>query len=57
MKLMKTLHTKVVGGCRLDLCLYETEDGRHVYVVEENGTPVFTGTKAEAKNRYGRKWR
>lgn len=56
MKLMKTLHTKVVGGRRLDLCLYEAEDGRHVYGVEENGTVVFTGTKAEAKERYGRKW-
>lgn len=56
MKLVKTLHTKVVGGHRLGLCLYETEDGRHVYGVEENGMTVFTGTKAEAKNRYGRKW-
>lgn len=56
MKLIKTLHTKVVGGVRLDLCLYEAEDGQHVYGVEENGTVVFLGTKAEAKNRYGRKW-
>jgi hypothetical protein len=56
MKCLKTLHTKVVGGRRLDLCLYETEDGQHVYGVEEDGKTVFTGTKAEAKNRYGRKW-
>jgi hypothetical protein len=55
-KLVKTLHTKVVGGCRMSLCLYETEDGRHIYGVEENDVLVFTGTKAEAKNRYGRRW-
>jgi hypothetical protein len=54
-KLVKTLHTKVVGGCRMDLCLYETEDGQHVYGVEEDGKTVFTGTKAEAKERYGRR--
>lgn len=57
MKLVKTLHTKVVGGRRLSLCIYETDDGRNVYGVEENGTTVFTGTKSEAKDRYGRKWR
>lgn len=56
MKLVKTLHTKVVGGRRLDLCLYEAEDGRHVYGVEENGAVVITGTKAEAKAYYGRGW-
>ena len=53
---MKTLHTKVVGGRRLDLCLYEAEDGSHVYGVEVDSKVVFTGTKAEAKDRYGRKW-
>lgn len=56
MKLLKTLHAKVVEGHRLDLCLYEVEDGRHVYGVEEDGELVFTGTKAEAKARYGN-WR
>lgn len=52
----KTLHTKVVGDHRLALCLYETGDGRHVYGVEEDGQLVFAGTKAEAKERYGRGW-
>lgn len=52
----KMLHTKVVGDRRLALCLYEAEDGRHVYGVEENDVLVFTGTKAEAKERYGN-WR
>lgn len=56
MKPLKTLHEKVAGDRRLALRLYETEDGRHVYGVEENGTVVFTGTKAEAKGRYGRGW-
>lgn len=56
MKRLKSLHAKVVGDRRLSLRLYETEDGRHVYGVEENGTTVFTGTKAEAKKRYGRGW-
>ena len=56
MKLIKTLHTKVVGNHRLDLCLYEAEDGRHVYGVEDNEKVVFTGTKTEAKERYGRRW-
>lgn len=56
MKLLKTLHTKVVGDRRLDLCLYEAEDGSHVYGVEVDSKVVFTGTKAEAKDRYGRRW-
>lgn len=56
MKRLETLHTKVVGASRLALCLYETEDGRHVYGVEENDVLVFTGTKAEAKEYYGRGW-
>lgn len=56
LKLLKTLHTKVVGDRRLALCLYETEDGRHVYGVEEDDVLVFTGTKAEAKEYYGRGW-
>lgn len=56
MKCLKTLHTKVIGDRRLDLCLYEAEDGRHVYGVEENAVLVFTGTKAEAKAYYGRGW-
>ena len=56
MKRLKTLHTTVAGDHRLALCLYEAEDGRHVYGVEENGEIVFTGTKAEAKEHYGRSW-
>ena len=56
LRLLKTIHEKTAGGSRLALCLYETEDGRHVYGVEENGELVFTGTKAEAKERYGRGW-
>lgn len=56
MKRLETLHTKVVDVSRLALCLYETEDGRHVYGVEENNVLVFTGTKAEAKAYYGRGW-
>lgn len=57
MKLLKVLHEKTgVYGHRLSLCLYEAEDGRHVYGVEEDGELVFTGTKAEAKERYGRGW-
>ena len=57
MKLIKTLHEKTDGrGHSLSLCLYETEDGRHVYGVEENGVLVFTGTKAGAKEYYGRGW-
>ena len=56
MKLVKTLHTKAVGVSRLALCLYETEDGRHIYGVEENDIIVFTGTKVEAKACYGRGW-
>lgn len=55
MQLIKTLHSKVVGGRRLDLCLYEAEDGSHVYGVEVDDKTVFTGTKAEAKERYGRR--
>lgn len=54
MKLLRTLHAKVAGGRRLALCLYEAEDGRRVYGVEDDGEVVFTGTKAEAKERYGR---
>lgn len=54
MKLLKTLHSKAVGVSRLALCLYETEDGRHVYGVEENDVLVFIGTKAGAKEYYGR---
>ena len=56
MKRLKSLHAKVVGDRRLALCLYEAEDGRRVYGVEENGETAFTGTKAEAKERYGRRW-
>ena len=56
MKLLKTLHSKAVGVSQLALCLYETEDGRHVYGVEENDVLVFTGTKAAAKEYYGRGW-
>lgn len=57
MKLLKVLHEKTDGpGHSLSLCLYEAEDGSHVYGVEVDGKTVFTGTKAEAKNRYGRKW-
>lgn len=56
LKLLKTLHSKAVGVSRLALCLYETEDGRHVYGVEENDVLVCTGTKVEAKEYYGRGW-
>lgn len=57
MKLLKTLHEKTDGrGHLLSLCLYEAEDGSHVYGVEENDILVFTGTKAEAKAYYGRRW-
>lgn len=56
MKLLKMLHTKVAKGHRLALCLYETEDGQHVYGVAEDGEVAFTGTKAEAKAHYGRGW-
>lgn len=60
MKLLKALHEKTVrlveGRCQLSLCLYETEDGRHVYGVEKNDVLVFSGTKAEAKAYYGRGW-
>ena len=56
MKLLKTLHTKVAVDRRLALCLYETDDGRHVDGVEENDVLVFSGTKAEAKAYYGRGW-
>ena len=56
LKFLKTIHEKP-GGCgRLALCLYEAEDGRHIYGVEENGVLVGTGTKAEAKEFYGRGW-
>ena len=56
MKPLKTLHTKVVGDRQLALHLYEAEDGSHVYGVEVDGKLVFTGTKAEAKEYYGRGW-
>ena len=57
MKLLKTLHEKTDGrGHSLSLCLYEADDGSHVYGVEEDGRLVFTGTKAEAKECYGRGW-
>lgn len=56
MKLLKTLHSKVVGVSRLSLCLYEADDGQHVYGVEENDVLVFAGTKAEAKEYYGKGW-
>ena len=56
MKRLKTLHTKVVDASRLALCLYEAEDGQHVYGVEKNDVLVFTGTKAGAKAYYGKSW-
>jgi len=56
LKLLRTLHEKPARGGQLALCLYEAEDGRHVYGVEENGVLVGTGTKAEAKEFYGRGW-
>lgn len=57
MKLLKTLHEKTDGhGHSLALCCYEAEDGSRVYGVEIDGKLVFTGTKAEAKERYG-SWR
>ena len=58
MKLLRTLHEKelVSSGHKMSLGLYEAPDGSHVYGVEEDGELVFTGTKAEAKERYGH-WR
>ena len=56
MKQLKILHEKQAGGHRMSLCLYEADDGSHVYGVEEDGRLVFTGTKAEAKQRYGKGW-
>lgn len=57
MKLLKTLHEKTDGrGHLLSLCLYEAEDGSHVYGVEVDSKVAFTGTKAEAKAYYGRGW-
>lgn len=57
MKLLKVLHEKADGrGHSLSLRLYEAGDGSHVYGIEIDGKPVFTGTKAEAKARYGRGW-
>lgn len=57
MKLLKTLHEKTDGsGHSLSLCCYEAEDGSHVYGVEIDGRLVFAGTKAEAKEYYGRSW-
>ena len=58
MKLLKTIHEKTDGrGHSLSLCFYEAEDGSHVYGVEVDGKVSFTGTKAEAKDFYGRRWR
>lgn len=57
MKLLKVLHEKIgEHGVPMSLCLYELPDGTHVYVVETGGKLAFTGTKAEAKKRYGRGW-
>ena len=57
MKLLKVLHEKSDGrGHSLSLCLYEAEDGSHVYGIEVDGKVVFMGTKAEAKAHYGN-WR
>lgn len=57
MKLLKVLHEKSDGrGAPMSLCLYEASDGTHVYGVEIDGKLAFTGTKAEAKARYGRGW-
>lgn len=57
MKLLKVLHEKTdEHGVPMSLCLYEAEDGSHVYGVEVGGKLVFTGTKAEAKAHYGN-WR
>lgn len=54
MKLVKTIHEKWVGKVRFALCLFEDEDGRHVYGVEAGDGPVaMYGTKAEAKRFYG----
>jgi len=56
LKLLKTLHIKVVDGRQLALCIYEDRSGWHVYGVEVDGLLVCTGTKAEAKAYYGRDW-
>lgn len=54
MKLLKVLHEKTdEHGAPMSLCLYEAPDGVHVYGVEIDGKLAFTGTKAEAKARYG----
>lgn len=56
LKPLKTIHEKTAGGRRLALVLLEEDGGRHVYGVEIDGMLVCTGTKAEAKARYGRGW-
>lgn len=54
LKPLKTIHEKTADGRRLAFVLFEEDGGRHVYGVEENDVLVFTGTKAEAKEYYGR---
>lgn len=57
LKLLKTIHEKTAGdGRRLAFVLFEEDGGRHVYGVKVDGMLVCTGTKAEAKARYGRGW-
>jgi hypothetical protein len=57
LKLLKTIHEKTdAPGHSLALCRFEAEDGSHDYGVEVDGLLVCTGTKAEAKERYG-SWR
>lgn len=56
LKPLKTIHEKTADGRKLALVLLEEDGGRHVYGVEVDGMLVCTGTKAEAKARYGRGW-
>lgn len=57
MRLVRVIHTKSEAGAAMSLCLYELEDGTHVYGVERDGRVAMSGTKAEAKKFYGnRRW-
>ena len=53
--MVKMIHSKLVGGSAMALCLYD-RGGSNVYGVESEGRVVMTGTKAEAKQFYGRGW-
>lgn len=55
LRMVKMIHSKLVGGSAMALCLYD-RGGSNVYGVESEGRVVMTGTKAEAKQFYGRGW-